>query len=476
MAKKVYAVRRGHETGIFSTWGECQKAVNGFSKAEYKSFPSMEEAEAYLDQEDKKEETPSKPSTTEETELDKENTVIAYVDGSYKKELNRYSYGLLLLLPDGKQIKDCGSDNKEEALESNNIAGELWGTMVAIDKAIDLEFDNIHIRHDYEGIAKWAKGEWRANKFVAKQYKEFIDKKKGKINISFEWVKGHSDDVYNDLVDSLAKKALNINQQPKTGDNYLVVDHIDLEEFKLILTIVQEDIKDISIQENEEKNSIRWVLKKDKEKLTIIYYQTTNKLMLQGKAETIFSVTQTYVLELVNSEQIHEVLTSYYNIDVDKETVENKYQFLLPNKNVVLSDKLENTLKQAVLNLQLQGDMYDFTYLVFPAFRGMEGFLKYVLDKHKINSDDSFRKAFEEKAGMKRTYCLKTTYHDKVGSPQKIKYVNKLYRYYKNNRDLIFHWDAYDQKNDTTRMVSEKSWRDTITDALDLIDEYFRVN
>ena len=28
--KKIYAVRRGHKTGLFATWAECQKAVNGY--------------------------------------------------------------------------------------------------------------------------------------------------------------------------------------------------------------------------------------------------------------------------------------------------------------------------------------------------------------------------------------------------------------------------------------------------------------
>ncbi|AOZ88115.1 hypothetical protein BK049_04985 [Bacillus xiamenensis] len=475
MAKKtkVYAVRKGHVTGIFYNWEECKSAVNGYSQAEYKSFLSKEEAEVYLQCEKQSSAT---VSSKEGIQLDEENTVIAYVDGSYKDELKRYSYGLVLILPDGEEYKDCNSDNRENALVSRNVAGELWGTMVAIEKAIELKFDNIHIYHDYEGIAKWAKEEWKAKTFVAQEYKEFIDAKKEKINITFEWVKGHSNNKYNDLVDSLAKKALNNNQQPKTGDNYLVVEHIDLEEFKLVLSIVEEDIENIIVNDKEEKNSITWVLQKGKEKLTIIYYKTKNKLMLQGKPETIFSVTQTYVLELVNPEQAHEVLTSYHNIDVDKKTVEYSYQSLIPNKNVLLSDKLENTLKQAVLNLELQGDMYDYTYLVFPAFRGMEGFLKYVLDKHNINSGDSFRKAFEEKTNIKRTYCLKTAYNDKVGSKQKIKYLNKLYGYYKNNRDVFFHWDSYDQKNDTTRMASEQSWQNTIKTALDLIDEYFRVN
>ena len=34
--KKIYAVRKGHKTGLFYTWDECKKAVYGYSGAEYK--------------------------------------------------------------------------------------------------------------------------------------------------------------------------------------------------------------------------------------------------------------------------------------------------------------------------------------------------------------------------------------------------------------------------------------------------------
>ncbi|MDA7025777.1 reverse transcriptase-like protein [Bacillus sp. CLL-7-23] len=114
------------------------------------------------------------------------------MDGSYKKQPKKYSYGLLLILPDGKQIKGFGSDNEKDALDSHNIAGILLGVMVAIDKAIELKFENIHIHHDYEGVTKWANGEWRAISFVAQQYREFIDEKQEQINISFERVRGCS--------------------------------------------------------------------------------------------------------------------------------------------------------------------------------------------------------------------------------------------------------------------------------------------
>ena len=36
--KKIYAVRKGHKTGLFATWAECQKAVSGYSGAEFRGF------------------------------------------------------------------------------------------------------------------------------------------------------------------------------------------------------------------------------------------------------------------------------------------------------------------------------------------------------------------------------------------------------------------------------------------------------
>ena len=41
--KKIYAVRKGHKTGLFATWAECQKAVSGYSGAEFRGFTEKEE-------------------------------------------------------------------------------------------------------------------------------------------------------------------------------------------------------------------------------------------------------------------------------------------------------------------------------------------------------------------------------------------------------------------------------------------------
>lgn len=43
--KKYYVVWKGKETGIFTSWEECKKAVAGFTGAQFKSFKSLEEAQ-----------------------------------------------------------------------------------------------------------------------------------------------------------------------------------------------------------------------------------------------------------------------------------------------------------------------------------------------------------------------------------------------------------------------------------------------
>ena len=48
MAGKFYAVKEGRSTGVFASWAECKKQVDGYSGAKYKSFTSMQDATAYL--------------------------------------------------------------------------------------------------------------------------------------------------------------------------------------------------------------------------------------------------------------------------------------------------------------------------------------------------------------------------------------------------------------------------------------------
>lgn len=192
---KYYAVKNGKQKGVFLTWEECEKQVKGFKGAVYKSFPSREEALEFI----------------EETKVeDIGDGLIAYVDGSYNIKSKVYGYGCVLL--EGQQViqQFYGKEDDEDYVSMRNVAGEIRGSEVAIRYAIDNGYQLICIYYDYEGIEKWANKTWKANKTGTIAYQKFIEESRQKIQISFVKVLAHSGDMYNEVADKLAKRAVGI--------------------------------------------------------------------------------------------------------------------------------------------------------------------------------------------------------------------------------------------------------------------------
>ena len=233
MASKFYAVKQGKIPGIYRSWADCSAQVQGFSGAIYKSFPTLEEAEAFMGNAGasvnkarktavgNRVNTANSVSSKEEhiennvpdmndilKNPDKEEAV-AYVDGSYYHPTKEFSLGAVIAYK-GEEHHFSEKFADPELASMRNVAGEIKGAECAMQFAIDHGCSNLYIYHDYEGIARWCLGEWKANKEGTKAYKAFYENASQKVKIHFVKVKGHSNDTYNDLADELAKQALGL--------------------------------------------------------------------------------------------------------------------------------------------------------------------------------------------------------------------------------------------------------------------------
>lgn len=195
MAGKYYAVRAGKTPGIYMSWDACRAMVHGYPGAVYKSFKTRAEAEAFLGEGSGGAETAGLP------------TVYAFVDGSYNAATGVYGYGGFLIHGGEKEILQGAGDEPEMA-SMRNVAGEVLGSMAAVERAVELGLPELTVYYDYMGIEMWANGSWKRNKAGTIAYHDYIASVRDQIKLSFVKVKGHSGVEGNEEADRLAKEAV----------------------------------------------------------------------------------------------------------------------------------------------------------------------------------------------------------------------------------------------------------------------------
>lgn len=209
MAKKYYAVRVGKTPGIYLNWDDCKSMVDGFPGAKYKSFTTLAEAEAFLEGVDYQQVSMDVEQKDKGAQPQVKSDVFAFVDGSYNGVTGVYGYGGFLMAYGEKHLLQ-GADSDEEMASMRNVAGEICGSMAAVEKAIELKLTHLDIYYDYSGIEMWATGAWKRNKTGTIAYHEYMQSVKDKIDIQFIKVKGHSGIDGNEEADKLAKQAVGL--------------------------------------------------------------------------------------------------------------------------------------------------------------------------------------------------------------------------------------------------------------------------
>jgi ribonuclease HI len=236
--KQYYAVRSGREPGIYRTWAECKSQVDGYAKAQYKGFTSLEEAEAYMGyvKTNKPAGNPSvaRPFKTSKPpgaskkksgaghgdneamalEILETNDglkhVVIYTDGACLGNPGRGGYGVVLL--HGKERNEFSRGFR---LTTNNRM-EMLACIVGLQAlkspcAVTLYSDSQYVINSMtKGWAlRWRKNKWKRNgenvpnADLWENMLDLCDKHK----VRFNWVRGHAGNKENERCDQLARQA-----------------------------------------------------------------------------------------------------------------------------------------------------------------------------------------------------------------------------------------------------------------------------
>ncbi len=140
--------------------------------------------------------------------------VEIYTDGACRRNPGPGGWGALLR-SNGHEKELCGG-----VLETTNNQMELMAAIEALKKIPTGQEVQIYTDSKYvqlgitEWIEKWSQNNWKtSSKQKVKNLELWIELNKvsKKHKIEWLWVKGHAGDPINEEVDTLAKKAANLN-------------------------------------------------------------------------------------------------------------------------------------------------------------------------------------------------------------------------------------------------------------------------
>lgn len=186
---KYYAVKAGHTPGVYSSWPECQKQVNGYSCAVYKSFQTLKEAQDFIRIEEKE-------------EKNKVYHYTVFTDGSADLSKN-LSGGSAYFVNEKKVVYGRNPG------DGTNNRGELYGVYLAFKtlNEMKLEGKSVLIMIDSEYARRVITGEWKAKTnldILDMCRKELTKLKNTKNTIDFDHVYGHTGVNGNEIADHYA--------------------------------------------------------------------------------------------------------------------------------------------------------------------------------------------------------------------------------------------------------------------------------
>jgi ribonuclease HI len=124
----------------------------------------------------------------------------AYVDGSFLESFVGYG---AVILASGQEVERF-SGSVDQHIEQRQVVGELQATMLVLQWCQEHNVEEIEIFYDYEGIEKWATGDWKANNEMTRHYAAYVREVPTKV--IWHKVKSHTGVHWNELVDELAKQ------------------------------------------------------------------------------------------------------------------------------------------------------------------------------------------------------------------------------------------------------------------------------
>ena len=237
----------------------------------------------------------------------------------------------------------------------------------------------------------------------------------------------------------------------------MLIDGAILSEIKVVLESVAE--KNIEIDERTlPSGSILWKLRSVvyQDELTVTFHKASHKLQVQGRPLSCYKAFVYYLVEYLNLKGLEQVLIRREDGSagiIQSHIADSCLQGMI---GTVAYNKLDRAVKDLLLSslcIKLAApELPDYSLLLFPELRAIEGALKKVLHRNGVPvGKDGFGAIFhkDEPSGL---FAFKQQFVASFKTTRLVKSLEEAYTFYNKERHGLFHME---QVVNASRMISD---------------------
>lgn len=285
------------------------------------------------------------------------------------------------------------------------------------------------------------------------KFKDFLE-------VRFEKVPGHSNVIYNEKADQLAKSALVERKKVVVqGDNWFSIPYFKQDDFNAFVELIEESDNGITHTLTSALGKDIYKFKLNREVITVTLFKTgQHKLLLQGKNNYLFQVITATIIERYDTSRVEQILGNAYRINIKQDVVSNAYNPIESGLPDDYPEGLKRLIKQSIINMTHYVESEEYSMYVFPALRALEGHIKYLITVAGGNPGRQFSCFDRDRTMNSNGYIVTESFPDRSKNSS----IEKCYNYYKSQRDTAFHFGDIMGQVDNTRLIETKEEADEI--------------
>ena len=244
--------------------------------------------------------------------------------------------------------------------------------------------------------------------------------------------------------------------------------------FSLLLDFLCEDL---GAEITHDKTSTTQRLLKIKgpfnDEITLTYYNTKT-VLVQGKPLNLYVEVKLFFYEILSFEEVVEKEAKTYEIDLDVKSIRYELGQYMPKAYPFLEEKLVKIITPSLSLMKLTILLEDYSSFVFPALRGLEGYIRQLL---QLKGKENFVKFVGPLGSLFKSedlnkYCgLQDFAKSDIGCEQTCEALEKAYNHWKSKRHPVFHIDK--RINMTPIIYDKKTAEALVLETLTLIEETY---